>query len=144
MIRIKKISFGHLYGLVQLAYENDKELFEKYHLKPMGLDQCVICTMDLIEEVAKTKNLTYYKILWNNEPIGYFITYDNILYSYAISIRFRKKNILIAWWSEIKKLLEPIFATGLYENNTRAISFLEKQGMIIAERKDNIVTLLNK
>lgn len=144
MIRIKKISFGHLYGLVQLAYENDKELFEKYHLSKMNLNDCVKSTMGLIEDVAQTKDLIYYKILWNNEPIGYFITYDNILYSYAVGVRFRKKNILIAWWAEIKKLLEPIFATGLYENNTRAISFLERQGMIISERRDNIVTLLNK
>lgn len=133
-----------MYGLVQLAYENDKELFEKYHLSKMNLNDCVKSTMGLIEDVAQTKDLIYYKILWNNEPIGYFITYDNILYSYAVGVRFRKKNILIAWWAEIKKLLEPIFATGLYENNTRAISFLERQGMIISERRDNIVTLLNK
>jgi ribosomal protein S18 acetylase RimI-like enzyme len=144
MIRVTKISFGQLPRLVELAYENDTELFDKYHIKPMGFDDCVKSTMSLIEEVAQTKDLLYYKILWSNEPIGYFIIYDNVLYSYAIAVRFRKKNILTAWWEEIKKMMPEVFATGLYENNTRAISFLEKQGMIISERRNNIVTLLNK
>lgn len=144
MIRVTKISFGQLPRLVELAYENDQELFEKYHIKPMGLDDCVKSTMGLIEEVAQTKDLIYYKILWNNEPIGYFIIYDNVLYSYAIAVRFRKKDILIAWWEEIKNIMPDIFATGLFENNTRAIAFLEKQGMIVSERRDNIITLLNK
>lgn len=144
MIRVAKISFGQLPRLVELAYENDQDLFDKYHLKPMGLDDCVKSTMSLIEDVAAEKKLLYYKILWQNEPIGYFIIYDNVLYSYAIGVKYRKKNILVAWWEEIKKMMPDIFATGVYENNTRAIEFLEKQGMKVAERKNNIVTLLNK
>ncbi len=144
MIRIVKISFGQLGRLVELSYENDQELFEKYHLKPMGFEDCVKSTMELIEDVAKIHDLIYYKILWNNKPVGYFIIYGNILYSYAVAIRFRRKIILTRWWDEIKKMMPPLFATGLYENNTRAIEFLEKQGMIVSERRDNIVTLLNK
>jgi hypothetical protein len=144
MIRIVKIAFGQLWRLVELSYENDQDLFEKYHLRVMGFEDCVKSTMGLIEEVAKTKDLIYYKIIWDNEPIGYFITYDNVLYSYAVAVRYRKMIILTRWWEEIKKMMPPLFATGLYENNTRAIEFLEKQGMIVSERRDNIVTLLSK
>lgn len=144
MITLKKISKYQVKPLIALSYEEDTELFDKYHLSKMEHSECVESTMGLIEGASKEKELTYYKVLFQKKPIGYIITCPNVLYSYAIAVKFRKKAILVEWWKAVKGLFNGIFATGLYENNTRAILFLQRQGMVIAEKNGNLVTLLNQ
>lgn len=147
MIEIKKISLYELPPLIKISYENDLELFEKYHIRPnMKLAECVSETFGMIKESSKLCDLTYYKILSKKQPIGFFITTYKRLYSFGIGMKFRRKAILSAWWVMVKTVLGDEFICSLYENNTRAISFLEKQGMEIAEKRalDNSITLLNQ
>jgi hypothetical protein len=60
-------------------------------------------------------------------------------------MKFRKKDILIGWFLGVRKVLGKQFKALLYENNTRAIFHLEKQGMTIVDidNETKIVTLQN-
>lgn len=145
MITIKKISKSELPKLVAISYEKDEELFDKYHIGKMNFPQAVLSTLDLIDDASKELKLSYYKVVYQKQPIGYFVTFDGYLYSFGISMRFRKKDILVGWFVAVKKVLGLNFRAMLYENNTRAISHLEKQGMkvIDIDQETKIVTLQN-
>jgi hypothetical protein len=145
MITIKKISKSELPKLVAISYEKDEELFDKYHIGKMNFPQAVLSTLDLIDDASKELKLSYYKVVYQKQPIGYFVTFDGYLYSFGISMKFRKKDILVGWFVAVKKVLGLNFRAMLYENNTRAISHLEKQGMkvIDIDQETKIVTLQN-
>jgi len=145
MITIKKISKSELPKLVAISYERDEELFEKYHIGKMNFPQAVLSTLDLIDEASQRFKLSYYKVIYQKQPIGYFVTFGDYLYSFGISMRFRKKDILVKWFLGLRKVLGKQFKALLYENNTRAISHLEKQGMKIIDidNETKIVTLQN-
>lgn len=144
MVTLTKISKPELIKAVSIAYEGDHELFEKYHIGKMNFMQCVFSTMDMIRDCAEERELRYYKAIYKKQPIGYVVCFDEFLYSYGINIKFRKKDILIEWWEEVKKIMGGKFMTMLYENNLRAIEFLKKQKMeVFMEDKDNhSVTLI--
>jgi hypothetical protein len=146
MISIKKISLYELPPMIRLSYENDNEIMERYHIRPnMELVECVESTFEMVKNSAKLCKLQYYKVMWNKQAIGFFITTYKRLYSFGIGIKFRKKEILIEWWKSVKLILGEEFICSLYKNNTRAIYFLKKQGMQIGEERktDNSVTLIN-
>lgn len=143
MITIKKISKSELPELVRISYENDNELFEKYHIGKVNLPQSVFLTMELINDTSKRIRLSYYKVIYKKNPIGYFVTFDGYLYSFGISMKFRIKEILMSWWGSVKKVLGSDFKAALYENNTRAIKHLQRQGMTVVDvdNETKIVTL---
>ena len=145
MITIKKISKSELPKLVAISYERDEELFDKYHIGKMNFPQAVLSTLDLIDDASQKLNLSYYKVIYQKKPIGYFVTFGNYLYSFGIAMSYRKKDILVGWFLAVKKVLGKQFKAVLYQNNTRAISHLEKQGMKIVDidEETKIVTLQN-
>jgi len=145
MITIKKISKSELPKLVAISYEKDEELFDKYHIGKMNFPQAVLSTLDLIDDASQKLKLSYYKVVYQKQPVGYFVTFDGYLYSFGISMKFRKKDILVGWFVAVRKVLGLNFRAMLYENNTRAISHLEKQGMkvIDIDQETKIVTLQN-
>lgn len=143
MVRIVKISKPQVEELVKLSYRGDNDLCEKYHSIKGTYDELAKETMALIEGASKVYELEYYKVIINNQPIGYFITSKKLLYSFGINMNFRKKDILVSWWENIKSVLGKAFTAILYDNNTRAISFLEKQGMELYKKHGNLITLIN-
>lgn len=146
MVALKRISLFDLPKLIYISYKGDSDLLNEYHIAKMDLRSAVDSTFSMIMTASKIKDLKYYKVIYERQPIGYVATYDdNFLYSYGISVNFRKKDILIDWWKQIKKILVDDFNTMIYGNNTRAIEFLKKQGMkIIQEDKEhNVLTFIN-
>jgi len=143
MIRIKKISKGEVPELIRLSYEGDNDLLEKYHVGKYTLGQAVIVSCQMMEFKSKKEKLSYYKVIFRDKPVGYFITYEKHLFSFGIAMNFRTKEILTSWFDSVKKVLGDMFTTELYDNNTRAIKFLQKQGMKVAlhNEKSRIVTL---
>ena len=141
MIRLEKITVRELRKIISLSYENDLELFEKYHIVK-GFENCVNSTMALIEEMILLKPLENYSVIYKGKKIGYVIKYEDVLYSYAINIRYRKKKILVSFWFEVCKLMNGIFRTFLYSNNIRAKNFLIRNGMNLVKEENNIITLI--
>lgn len=145
MITIKKISKSELPTLVAISYMGDNDLFDKYHIGKVDFPQAVLSTLDLIDDASKEIRLSYYKVIYQKEPIGYFVTFNNYLYSFGIAMKYRRREILVGWFQAVKKVLGRQFRAMLYDNNTRAISHLEKQGMKIidVDQETKIVTLQN-
>ena len=131
-LHAQKISFYELPQAVEVSYEGDKALLQKYHVAPnMTLKQCVMETMKMIFATSKHYQLSYYKVLNEKKCIGYIVVFDEFLYSFGLNIKSRTKEIKEAFWQEIKELLGDRFAASLYDNNFRACKYLENQGMII-------------
>lgn len=141
---ISKISFYQLPEAVQASYEGDKDLLNKYHVAKWDtVKGAVTSTMVMIHACSKVKDLSYYKVTHQKKCIGYIVTFDNFLYSFGLSIKSRTEEIKEAFWSAIKKLLGNQFGCSLYNNNVRAIKFLEKQGMEIGSvDEENHMTIL--
>lgn len=148
MVRIKKISKHELPKLIALSYTGDSELIEKYHSAKSDFNGSIQYTLDMIEKQLSAFKLNYYKVIFKNAPIGYFVTGgetgNEFLYSFAININYRKKYILIAWWEEVKKTLIEEFKAFLFSNNTPAVEFLKKNGMEITFQDEGVYTFTNK
>lgn len=130
MIKVKHIFREDIDELVRLSYEGDTELFEKYHFREgMSFEQCVKENIDAIDETAKTVDFDYYKLSINETAIGYLVTFPKCLYSFAIGIKWRTKEILISVFEKIVDVLGNQFACILYKNNKRVIGWLLKCGM---------------
>jgi hypothetical protein len=152
MITVKKISKTEIPALIANAYQGDEDLLDKYYnLNRFNLDVkvdfpiAVLDTLDIIDEVSKVYKLSYYKVIYQKKPIGYFVTFDGFLHSFAINKKYRKREILIGWFEEVKKVLGKHFICMLYDVNTRAINHLQKQGMKIVhtDEEHRTVTLQN-
>lgn len=142
MVTIKKISKTELPKLIELSYEGDFDLFDKYHVIQTDFYGAVIAQLQMIHEMAQEVDLNYYKVIFQKKPIGYFVTFDKFLYSFCIAKRYRNKENLIGWFKGVKKALGKEFQTMLYKNNTRAIDHLVKQGMKIADENEENNTVI--
>lgn len=148
MIRINKISIAQLPELVAISYSGDNELFTKYHVEPnLDWQESVNKTMELIQEAANEVKTSYYKVIYDNKPVGFLVKFKGSLYSFGMAMKFRKKEILADFWNKIVDLMEDKFVCVLYRNNTRAINWLLKCGLFETEEKnpqENLITLTNK
>lgn len=129
MVYLTKISKHELPELIKLSYEGDDELLEKFHLKKMTLSNAVKCELELINEADRELELRYFKVIFEDKPIGYVVKSGKFLYSFAISVKYRKKEILEKWWDALKTVLGDKFTCGLMSNNTRAIAYMKARGM---------------
>ena len=149
MIEFVKIEYSELSFFVEVAYEYDCELLEKYHVAVYDLQDAVKETMRMIEVTAQDvesngEKMLYFGVLYEGNEIGYCVVFKNNLYSFGINIGSRTKEILSQFWSKIKEILGDKFITMLYPNNTRAISWLKKCGMKeIEDAEQFCVTLIN-
>ncbi len=144
MITLEKITIFELPNLVAIAYEDDKDLFDKYHVAKMNMDDCVDSTLMMIEQTGRGEKMDYFGVKFKDEFIGYLVILPKILYSFGINIKYRKKEILMSFWESIKDILNDSFICMLYPNNTRAINWLKKNKMIIVDEvREDCVTLLN-
>lgn len=123
---------------VKLAFEDDIELIEKYHVSPGTLDHCVDDTLGFINTNADfyKQDIEFYAVVLDNVPIGYTIVIrngekPNELYSFGINIEHRKKEILIAWLKLLEKTLDTPYYLVLWSKNERAIKFFEKNNFIV-------------
>ena len=143
MIELVEIMNFELQGFVEAAYENDEELLTKYHIRPLTLDEAVQETMNMIMITSVGLNMKYFGLLMDGDKIGYICVFENNLYSFALNIDYRVPSILQCFWENIVEILGDSFICMLYPNNTRAIKWLERQGMCVVDGVEvSCVTLL--
>ena len=138
-IRLRQICKTKLLEYVRIGFEGDAELLDKYHVSPGTLDHCVEHTMGFITENENfyKDDIEYYAIILDNETIiGYTIIIvneklPNELYSFAINIKYRTKEIVLLWLKAAERLLAIPYYVVLWSKNTRAIEFFEKNGFIV-------------
>lgn len=142
MVTIKKISRYQLFDLILFSYKGDTKGLEFFHVKRFTLEEAVDCTFKMISDEAKLVDFTYYKICYQQCPIGYFVITEDVLYSFCINIKYRKPKIILAWWNIVESLFKGSFYTGIYANNTRALNFLKRRGLVAISNHNNIIKLL--
>lgn len=144
MVKLKQIDIFELRNYVKIAYIGDYELLDKYWGQNFNLDDAVNETMRGIETTSKQVKMNHFAVTNDNDDIGYLSCFHNNLYSFSINIKYRTGDILIQYWSKIKEVLGDKFICMLYPQNTRAIRFLKKQGMVeVPDIEPNCITLLN-
>ncbi len=152
MVVLSKIKFNKIRDFIDLAYEGDSELIKNY---PEYIDKDINVEMthdDAVNiQMVMIKNaenelpgeLNYYKALLNDMPIGYVVTFKDVLYSFAINKMYRKPDILKSFFESICKVLPQKFGCVLYKKNTPAINYLIKCGMLQEENTDQkAITLI--
>ena len=145
MVELVKISKFELPTVIKIAYEGDDDLLDKYHVDKYDIMGAVASTLHMIHKTVEWEDMEmdYFKVMYNETPIGYICTYPNNLYSFGINKEYRTKEILIDWWGKVVQQLGEGFITMLYPNNTRAINFLKKQGMkLVDDVEENCTTLI--
>ena len=147
MITVTKVLHKDVADLVAISYKDDYAGFEKYHIKPMDYWGAVSKTLDMIWEMEEQNDMDYYEIKWGDNRVGYMITCDECLYSFAIQKEYRvKRGLLVQFWIALKLILGKDFICLIYRNNTRAIKFLQRMGMEEIEYNTgdkNLITLIN-
>jgi len=146
MIKLYEIPSRELPEYVSAAYENDNELFEKYHVAKYGFKEAVEETVRMIEVTANLPDveMRYFGVKEEDVKIGYLCVFQHNLYSFGIAIDKRNKEVLFAFWQAILEVIGESFITMLYPNNTRAIGWVKGCGMQEVENvEDNCVVLIN-
>lgn len=131
MVELIEIEKGDLPWLVYVAYKDDKDLWNKYHVEKLTLVDAVVSTLKMVEISAAEMELNYYKVRMEDENIGYVVVSGNHLYSFGINIHWRTKEILKEWWELVTGILGESFTCLLFSNNERAIKYLKNRGMEI-------------
>lgn len=131
MVTLIKISKQELPEIIRLSYEGDKDLLDKYHVNKYTLEGAVKKELELIDNMSTQLELSYFKVLLADHIIGYVVKSGNFLYSFAVSIYYRKSKILKEWWDALSEEMGDKFNVGLMSNNTRAIEYLKKRGLEI-------------
>lgn len=144
MINLEKISSFELRKLVEIAYRGDNDLLEHFWGEDFSLEEAVNETMNMVKRVAEEVKMDYYCVVDDEEEIGYVCCFPNNLYSFGINIQFRTKNVLSEFWDRVKEVMGDSFICMLFPQNTRAIKWLEKCGMVRVDGvEENCVVMLN-
>lgn len=122
----------NIYDSVKQCYEEDLELASKYHiLSGNNIEECVLDTVSVLNEPGHK----FYRVYDNNEFIGYFGSNKKVipyLTTFFIRLKHRNKDTLVNFWNMIENYFNnDIFATGIFDKNTRAKRYLERNGGII-------------
>lgn len=143
-VEILEITENELPELVYLGYNGDEELLEKFHVvKLESVDEAVEFELDLIKEHGKYLKWNYYKVLYAKIPIGYIVAFSDFIFSFALGIKYRTKEILKQWWDMCISFFGIGIKFGLVNNNKRAINYFKQRGMIIRfESEDKKEVLL--
>lgn len=137
---------------VKETFSGDKQLFEKYHIIKSSEENCINDTISKIEESFDTdlvENYTFYGLKEDGNKIGYFTKFDKredrylieMLHSFGININHRNKKTMSRFMQILENFFDDRIIVGLYNKNTRAISFLEKNGFLISQREEEYLIL---
>lgn len=128
-----------LHSSIGDAFREDDDLVHQYHVVAgTGLINCVKDTFEKIVEAEELLNLNHYRIMSEGVNVGYVcVAFDfggmNLLYSFGLGKKHRK-DYSGKFFSAIKVLMNGSFICGLWAKNTRAIKFLERNGMRVLDR----------
>lgn len=139
MIRLRQItSKTFLHQAIQTAFADDTKLVEDFHIKGGSIENCISDTYDKIIDTTEKYSLEWYEVLDGELIIGFSVICKaySFLYSFGIHLSYRQHHVLEKWWTLIKNKLGGNFTCALWTKNSRAISFLVKNGMQIYQHNN--------
>jgi len=72
---------------------------------------------------------TFKKAKVNGKEVGFVYYFDDILVSFGVNKSHRNKEFLASFFADVTEWIGGDFVTFMWERNTRAINWLEKNGM---------------
>lgn len=153
MILLKPIGFKNLREHICEGFLEDVELFERYaHKNHASPDEMVDVNLRAIQEASLDYDIELYAVIAKDsdgvfKSIGFTVLMKKgveiqLLYSYAINVAWRKKEVLLAWLAAVEnKFGDNAYAVSLYAVNSRAIAFFKRNGFINEKRVDQTILL---
>jgi hypothetical protein len=146
MLEVQQINITELKQYIEIAFEGDKELinfYDKNSCVSNHNDMSSNTHFKLTEYKCYFDRCFHYKVVLDNTPIGFiFITKNpNLLVSFSVNKKYRNKETLKKYFELIQHIFSEPFICLLYNENYRAINWLEKCGMEV-ESIDSSITKL--
>lgn len=145
MIIFETVKYSDLWEYVELGFGDDPELLEKYQQYDTPFRQTVERNMRNIWDAQGAGfNFKFFKIIMADVAIGFTVIDQDtdMLFSFGINRKFRNQMITTAWFTEVRKLLTSHFTCVLWNQNVRAIRFLNRNGMAVLRHNDETTTLV--
>jgi RimJ/RimL family protein N-acetyltransferase len=89
-------------------------------------------------------NFKFFKVMMGDVPIGFTVLDrdTDVLFSFGINRKYRNQMVTVAWFGQIRNFLTEHFTCSLWNQNKRAIRFLERNGMTVLRKNEIITTLV--
>lgn len=149
-VEIKVISIKEVEKYCRIAFAEDNDLWERFHIPDNDFETTVANNIKNIYELAYKTFVDCYALFYKGEPVGFFVvTYvspDNgFLYSFGINKNFRTREITLSWFRLVCGLFPSTFMIFLRSENTRAINFFIRNGMRkLTIEEGHVVLIFNK
>jgi hypothetical protein len=142
----KTINNDKLKEAIKIAFDGDNAITQFYdpHKKIETVDDIVGDVYFKISEFSALANTSQVEIKGLYEKgnlVGYYVFKPSLLISFSVSVQYRTRPYLKAFWGLVKKDLNSRFNCFLWNKNIRARKFLQKMGMEVI-KVDNLITQL--
>lgn len=136
---VEFVGYEDLFYFVSLALSQDNDIIQLFD-KKAGVETVKDCVDSICDKIRKNYPQAKFRGVYvDNKPAGYYLHDEGSLISFGISPIYRNKEVTSKFFDTIKGELGNEFSCMLYSHNTRAIKWLEKQGMV--KVFDNITIL---
>lgn len=136
-ITLQPCSKEELHDLIKFSYQGDEDLISNYQAANRTFEECVDFNYNELINLAAKKDepgeVFFWKIDMEGTIIGYCATIENedkphMLASCAIRKPYRWKEVLVDWLAAVEERLGTPYYIGLWNKNSRAINFFQKNG----------------
>lgn len=128
------MTFNNIYDY----FKNDEDLLRYFDPESSARNNAEACMEIYHKLIEHTKERTCKFV---RDDIGYIFYSEGLLISFCVKPEFRDKYNLSYFGNLIKKHLGQRFKCYLYNQNERALTFLDKLGMK-KEASNELITLL--
>lgn len=145
MINFEPISYSDLWDLVELGFGEDEELMNKYQQYKTPFKETVERNMKNIWEAMDAGfKFKFFKLMMGEVIIGFTVLDQDMdmLFSFGINKKFRNQMITTAWFAQVRKYLTKHFTCTLWNQNERAIRFLNRNGMTVLRKNESFTCLI--
>ena len=145
MITFESITYRDLWEFVELGFRDDPALMERYQQYPTPFKQTVERNMrNIWDAIDAGFDFKFFKIIFQDVAIGFTVLDQDadILFSFGINRKYRNQLVTLAWFGEVRKMLTAHFTCVLWNQNKRAIRFLNRNGMTVLRSNEETTTLV--
>lgn len=145
MIVFEEITYRDLWDLVELGFSDDEPLLDKYQQYDTSLKETVERNMrNIWDAVDGGFKFKFFKVIMAGITIGFTVLDQDsdMLFSFGINRKFRNQMVTTAWFNQVRNYLTEHFTCTLWNQNERAIRFLNRNGMTVTRKDDKVTTLI--
>lgn len=145
MITFESITYRDLWEYVEIGFRDDPALMERYQQYKTPFKVTVERNLRNIWDATDAGfSFKYYKVMMAGVAIGFTVLDQDtdMLFSFGINRKCRNQMITTAWFAEVRKLLTAHFTCVLWNENQRAIRFLNRNGMTVFRKNEETTTLV--